>query len=463
MRGLSDHQPRFGSLDTKGDSAGRERREQRYVHSAQTPERKQRNDQFGPLPHQDGYPVAAANSTPAQRRCQSSGLVCELTEREGYRAHVIGVDNDERHPVAVVVVAEHRGDRQIRVSIGGNPTVDRGCGAEHGGSSKRQEYLRAVFDQWSTSLCRRVTEDGHPPKRGIGIAPTRRRHLAHWQAMSLPTSAERFENPQVVGSSTMRALARLRKVTGVDLTFSGIPQTEVLRVLHFDGPVAGPLRSAPINAGHGLGGRVLVSQRPIALSDYVSAESILHTYDQIIRAERLRTMVAAPVIIGRRVHSVLYAASRSPQTELGRLFDAVTAEARALEHNLVIESALAARSPDTHPVDSGAQLESSYQELRAIAADITDPTLRQRIQAAADRLIKPEPQRPTNLPPVHLTPREHEVLTLVASGLPNAVIAEYLATGLYTVKAHLKNLTTKLGARNLFEAVVNARRAHLLP
>lgn len=275
------------------------------------------------------------------------------------------------------------------------------------------------------------------------------------------------DRPEHDPDPTLRTLARLRRSTGVDLTFSGTPEGDGLRLTDFDGPVAGPLRQVALNAGHGLGGRILLQQRSMALHDYVSAPSILHTYDAIIRAERLRGMVAAPVIVGRRVQSVIYAASRSSQHELGRLFDAVTAEARALEQTLAVAQALRKRrAPDSA---DRAQLRESYRELQAIAADVTDAQLQRRIHAVAGRLVSrrradlvAEAGAASRTPAIHLTGRESDVLTLLGNGHSNAVIAEQLGIGLHTVKGHVKNLLAKLGAANRFEAVVNAREFDLL-
>ena len=61
-----------------------------------------------------------------------------------------------------------------------------------------------------------------------------------------------------------------------------------------------------------------------------------------------------------------------------------------------------------------------------------------------------------------LTPREIEVLELVAEGLPNKAIAARLGISDQTVKFHLASITGKLGAANRTDAVRRAVRRGLI-
>jgi DNA-binding NarL/FixJ family response regulator len=61
--------------------------------------------------------------------------------------------------------------------------------------------------------------------------------------------------------------------------------------------------------------------------------------------------------------------------------------------------------------------------------------------------------------PDGLTPREAEVLTLVAEGLSNAEIARRLHIGPATVKTHINNLFAKAGVRDRAQAVRYAYRS----
>ena len=61
-----------------------------------------------------------------------------------------------------------------------------------------------------------------------------------------------------------------------------------------------------------------------------------------------------------------------------------------------------------------------------------------------------------------LSPREHEVLLLLAHGVGSAGIAETLVITEATARTHIRNLRTKLGAATRVEAVAEAIRLRLL-
>ena len=68
------------------------------------------------------------------------------------------------------------------------------------------------------------------------------------------------------------------------------------------------------------------------------------------------------------------------------------------------------------------------------------------------------------MPEAHspLTPRELEILRLIADGLSNRDIAERLGVSVSTVKLHIQDLLSKLQAADRTQAAVKALRAGLL-
>ncbi|MBE7473689.1 MAG: DNA-binding response regulator [Anaerolineae bacterium] len=70
----------------------------------------------------------------------------------------------------------------------------------------------------------------------------------------------------------------------------------------------------------------------------------------------------------------------------------------------------------------------------------------------------------TELPPLTdpLTPRELEVLQLLAEGLPNKAIARRLDISDHTVKFHVNAILSKLNAQSRTDAVVRATRLGLI-
>jgi ATP/maltotriose-dependent transcriptional regulator MalT len=62
---------------------------------------------------------------------------------------------------------------------------------------------------------------------------------------------------------------------------------------------------------------------------------------------------------------------------------------------------------------------------------------------------------------VLLTPREMEVLSAIADGLGNKMIARRLNISLHTVKFHIESLFRKLGVRTRTEALASARERRL--
>jgi DNA-binding NarL/FixJ family response regulator len=120
--------------------------------------------------------------------------------------------------------------------------------------------------------------------------------------------------------------------------------------------------------------------------------------------------------------------------------------------------------------DSGAA--EIHQALRHVIDDRSaiDPAVAHHLVAAiaAKPSADAEPaasSQSTNVPGLAsagLTPRELEVLTLIAQGLSNSEIAGRLFVSEGTVKSHINHLLTKIDARDRAQAVAYAYRHGLV-
>jgi DNA-binding NarL/FixJ family response regulator len=83
---------------------------------------------------------------------------------------------------------------------------------------------------------------------------------------------------------------------------------------------------------------------------------------------------------------------------------------------------------------------------------------------AGKRLIPPEVSQHLNgfFPEVALTPREIEVLSLVARGFGNKEVGDVLGTASGTVKAHVQSILSKLDAKDRTHAVTIALRRGII-
>jgi DNA-binding NarL/FixJ family response regulator len=106
-----------------------------------------------------------------------------------------------------------------------------------------------------------------------------------------------------------------------------------------------------------------------------------------------------------------------------------------------------------------ASAEEIEQAIRALAAGHThlDPAIQQRLVAAVLDQAQAPPGEPASAPrpepPDELTPREVEVLKLIAGGLSNREIADALVLSSATVKTHVNRIFYKTGARDRAQAV----------
>jgi two-component system, NarL family, response regulator LiaR len=83
--------------------------------------------------------------------------------------------------------------------------------------------------------------------------------------------------------------------------------------------------------------------------------------------------------------------------------------------------------------------------------------------AVAARLVDAIAQGPGEEPRERLTPRERQVLELIAQGRPNKLIARELEISEKTVKAHVSRVLEKLGVSDRTQAALYAVRSGLVP
>ncbi|MFF9095639.1 LuxR C-terminal-related transcriptional regulator [Streptomyces sp. NPDC014802] len=280
------------------------------------------------------------------------------------------------------------------------------------------------------------------------------------------------------------ALARLRRGTGLPVAFGGLVDAghRWIRISELNGNDTAALRSLAVTAGNGLGGKAIALARPCAVVDYSSSQQISHEYDAAVAEEGLRSVLAVPVVVRRRVRGVLYGALRSAQPLGDRVLGAAVAAARDVEQALVVRdevgellavgAAAGAAAADAARAGGAAapagagweQVREAHAALRALAPRIGDPALRAELLAVCG-LLTPGAAGAGASGGVGaaLTPREVDVLACVAAGATNAGAGERLGLGVETVKSYLRSAMRKLGAHTRGEAVAAARRAGALP
>ncbi|WTN15172.1 helix-turn-helix transcriptional regulator [Streptomyces canus] len=264
-----------------------------------------------------------------------------------------------------------------------------------------------------------------------------------------------------------RALVRLRRTTGLPVAFGGLvePDRSRIRISELSGTSTTSLLALAVTSGNGLGGKAVALARPCAVADYSMSRQISHEYDAAVAAEGLRSVLAVPVVVRRRVRGVLYGALRDARPLGDRTLTAAVDAARDVEQALVVDDEardvlVAARAePRRDDTSTWEQVREAHAALRALAPRIGDPALRADLLDAC-ALLTPDAVASKG---IALAPRELDVLACVAAGATNAAAADRLGVRAETVKAYLRSAMRKLGARTRGEAVVAARRAGLLP
>lgn len=265
------------------------------------------------------------------------------------------------------------------------------------------------------------------------------------------------------------ALTSLKTATGIPVTmYATVFGENKLQISAWAGLRTPALQNIIIEAGAGVGGRVLATKRPVGVSDYTRATVISHEYDKAIQDEGLHSIVAVPVIVHRDVVGVLYVGVHSSLRLGDKVIEEVTMTARALEQDLAINAAFRrSDGPRAGAVKSGRvmngaeweQIRSTHSKLRMLANRVGDDSLRKEIEELCDQMVTPVRMKQTT----KLSARELDVLACVALGHTNVEAAEEMGIGAETVKSYLRSVMRKLGAHTRYEAVNAARRIGALP
>ncbi len=212
-------------------------------------------------------------------------------------------------------------------------------------------------------------------------------------------------------------------------------------------------KTAPLPLKPGLHETALVRNRePILVTDAQNQDATHWGHPEMVAASRTSSYVAAPIRSGEEVVGILTAdryGSGREVDDLDRDLLAAFAEAFALA---LTRAGLAER------LHSAEQLLASIsQSLGAAGAEVhRTPSVRIERDPGGEPgmlVVRSRPRTPLLLPGT-LTPRELEVLKLMAGGRTNLAIAEALFISDGTVKQHVKHILRKLSASNRSEAVV---------
>lgn len=265
------------------------------------------------------------------------------------------------------------------------------------------------------------------------------------------------------------ALASLKTATGIPVTmYASVQPDNRLQITQWVGLRTPALQNLIIEAGVGVGGRVLATRRPVGVSDYTRANVISHEMDSVIQDEGMHSIVAVPVIVTREVRGVLYVGVHSPVRLGDKVIEEVTMTARTLEQDLAVNAA----ARRTEGVRAGAnkqgrlmngaeweQIRSTHSKLRMLANRIEQEDIRTELEELCDQMVAPVRVKQTT----KLSARELDVLSCVALGHTNVEAAEEMGIGAETVKSYLRSVMRKLGAHTRYEAVNAARRIGALP
>jgi DNA-binding CsgD family transcriptional regulator len=168
-------------------------------------------------------------------------------------------------------------------------------------------------------------------------------------------------------------------------------------------------------------------------------------------AERARAAAAAAVYEDRQRTAIIL------HDTVGAMLFAISSSARAIGENVDVDEEVARplQALDRLADEAANTLRDS---LRALLGS-NDPLASGGV---ASHLPRPDPGHPVQdrrrgSQPSPIARREYDVLRRVATGETNSEIAHAMSLSCNTVKTYLRNVMSKLGARNRVEAIARAR------
>lgn len=155
-----------------------------------------------------------------------------------------------------------------------------------------------------------------------------------------------------------------------------------------------------------------------------------------------------------------------PQDELIQLWTSAVAGFETFRHEFELARSRARLAAVLRAAGRADESQEHADAARLVAQRLgAEPLLRELRVPVRVRPARHEQQqagRRPNTEPTELTPRESEVLALVAQGRSNGEIGRQLFISTKTVSVHVSNILSKLGAAGRTEAVAVARQSGLL-
>jgi DNA-binding NarL/FixJ family response regulator len=90
------------------------------------------------------------------------------------------------------------------------------------------------------------------------------------------------------------------------------------------------------------------------------------------------------------------------------------------------------------------------------------PSITAKVVSEFSRISRPTPKNKESFLPDPLSPREVEIIRLVATGASNKEIADQLVISEGTVKNHLSSILSKLSVRDRMQAVLKAKELGII-